>query len=749
MENGVYPINFPLREYQWDITNAAVCENTLVSLPTGLGKTLIASALIANFKLWFPDSKLIFLAPTRPLVAQQLKACCDTIGLSPGNVDILLDKKISNRPSIWSNGTIFFSTPHVLFNDLSKGAIDAKTIKLIIFDEAHRGSAKNYPYAKIVSLLNDLKLDSNFRVLALSATPGTDLDSIQNVISNLNISNTQLRLDESPDVKPYLKSKEMININCDPLISFDAITSLLFRAIKPTLETCFKQGIYPSNDPNRLNHFVAMQKGKALLATSNSNSKWNQYSQLQLLALVGLLLQRLKIYGVLAFNDMFSEKLLEFKTKWNLNKSKNKLLHSFWFNKDIIALDHNLKSLIEKNVDKPLGLWCHSKFHFLIKELKSFFSTHVNSKCILFVEFRDVALSIVKEIESSSDYLNPHIFIGQSSERNKFDESSFIKKNISKKKQLEMKNDEQELTSTPPKSADNDLDSNDRLQSSILAHKNGLKQNSQSQVLNDFKSSKYNILVATSIGEEGLDIGEVDLIVNFDCTSSVIKNLQRIGRTGRKREGKVISLFSGNEEEKFKTAWSKYQWIQTQLQTGSNLDYFKPKFNLLKGKPILVKKTMEVVETEGDVDKLITKAINSTKERSKKSKKTKAKKLDINWIDTKGGFQSLVDKEDRRPAKRTKLEIPLDDFNDEDDDLLSNLFDTKVKDNTKHGDIKDQLLEDGGPVDTGFGAEAMAATAAAAAAVSSSSAEVDDSFSDDEENEDLIKLLAPVRAEES
>lgn len=742
--NGVYPTNFPVREYQWTISNSALLENTLVSLPTGLGKTLIASVLIANFKLWFPDSKLIFLAPTRPLVAQQLKACCQTIGLNPHDVDILLDKKISNRPSIWSNGSIFFSTPHVLFNDLSKGSIDAKKIKLIIFDEAHRGSGTNYPYAKIISLLNDLNLDSNFRVLALSATPGTDLDSIQNVITNLNISNTQLRLDDSPDVKPYLQSKEIININCNPLSSFDSITSHLFEAIKPTLDACYKQGLYPSNDPLRLNHFIAMQNGKKLLATSTSNSKWNQYSQLQLLALVGLLLQRLKIYGVLAFNDIFMEKLLEFKTKWNLKKSKNKLLHSFWFNKEIIALDIHLKDLILKNFDKPLGIWCHSKFHYLIKELKSFFSSHVNSKCILFVEFRDVALSIVKEIEGSSDYLNPHIFIGQSSERNKFDEVSFIKKNVSKKKQMDIPNNNDSIK---PKSSDGDIDSNERLKSSILAHKNGLKQNSQSQVLNDFKSSKYNILVATSIGEEGLDIGEVDLIINFDCTSSVIKNLQRMGRTGRKREGKVISLFSGNEEEKFNSAWTKYQWIQTQLQTGSNLNYFKPKFNLLNfNKPNLEKKKMEIIETEDNADKLITKAINLTKDKIKNSKKSKkkVKKLDIDWIDTKGGFKSPFDiDDDRRPSKRSKLDISLNDFNDEDDDLLSNLFDTKIKnDNTKQGrDIEDQLL-DGAPVDNvGVnigGVETGVSITAAVAGL-----EDDDWFSDDEENDDLIKLLGP------
>ena len=45
-----------------------------------------------------------------------------------------------------------------------------------------------------------------------------------------------------------------------------------------------------------------------------------------------------------------------------------------------------------------------------------------------------------------------------------------------------------------------------------------------------------------AIGEEGLDIGSVDLIINFDCVRSPIRNLQRIGRTGRSRDGRVVWL---------------------------------------------------------------------------------------------------------------------------------------------------------------------------------------------------------------
>ena len=54
----------------------------------------------------------------------------------------------------------------------------------------------------------------------------------------------------------------------------------------------------------------------------------------------------------------------------------------------------------------------------------------------------------------------------------------------------------------------------------------------------------YNVLVATCVAEEGLDIGLVDLVVSFEATASPIRMVQRMGRTGRKRVGRVVMLVS-------------------------------------------------------------------------------------------------------------------------------------------------------------------------------------------------------------
>lgn len=77
----IYPTNYPLRDYQFSIVKEALFKNTLVVLPTGLGKTFIAAVVMYNIYRWFPNGKVVFMAPTRPLVAQQVDACFNITGI--------------------------------------------------------------------------------------------------------------------------------------------------------------------------------------------------------------------------------------------------------------------------------------------------------------------------------------------------------------------------------------------------------------------------------------------------------------------------------------------------------------------------------------------------------------------------------------------------------------------------------------------------------------------------------------------
>lgn len=98
----IYPTNYPIRNYQYDIVEQAIFKNTLVTLPTGLGKTFIAAVIMFNFYRWYPQGKVIFMAPTKPLVAQQIEACYNIMGIPQsdtaemtGKYQILLNLSIN------------------------------------------------------------------------------------------------------------------------------------------------------------------------------------------------------------------------------------------------------------------------------------------------------------------------------------------------------------------------------------------------------------------------------------------------------------------------------------------------------------------------------------------------------------------------------------------------------------------------------------------------------------------------------
>jgi len=121
----------------------------------------------------------VFLAPTKPLVDQQISACYDIVGIS-SNDTVQLSGNIpaEDRGKYWSEKRIFFSTPQTVVNDIKNSLCDPMRIVCLVMDEAHKATM-NYAFTIAVELIPSF--NTNFRILALSATPGTDAKEIQNV----------------------------------------------------------------------------------------------------------------------------------------------------------------------------------------------------------------------------------------------------------------------------------------------------------------------------------------------------------------------------------------------------------------------------------------------------------------------------------------------------------------------------------------------------------------------------------------
>lgn len=122
------------REYQFLMVETSLFYNTLVCLPTGLGKTFIAANVILNYYRWFPEGKIFFLAPTRPLVNQQKAAVECLKGIDESDIlELTGSVSAKKRTKYYQEKRVFFMTPQTIENDLTNGLLDPASVVLLIF----------------------------------------------------------------------------------------------------------------------------------------------------------------------------------------------------------------------------------------------------------------------------------------------------------------------------------------------------------------------------------------------------------------------------------------------------------------------------------------------------------------------------------------------------------------------------------------------------------------------------------------
>ncbi|KAH7827510.1 putative DEAD/DEAH box helicase [Monocercomonoides exilis] len=147
-----------IRLYQHTITQTCLLFNTLVCIPTGTGKTLIAAVVLFNYLRWFPTGCVVFMAPTRQLLAQQFRSCKRILGV--GEKESVMMTGLTDqreRDNEWKQKRAFFVTPHVFVNDIQRDAVScAERIVCVVVDEAHRARG-NQPIATWVNALEQLR----------------------------------------------------------------------------------------------------------------------------------------------------------------------------------------------------------------------------------------------------------------------------------------------------------------------------------------------------------------------------------------------------------------------------------------------------------------------------------------------------------------------------------------------------------------------------------------------------------------
>jgi len=199
----IWPETVEARLYQQTIAEKACQKNTMVILPTALGKTVISALAAAYFLYNHWDMKMLVMAPTRPLVLQHKDTFSKFLRIKAEDMVVLTGKvPSSHRRFLWEgDAKVFFATPQVVRNDLESGILSLENFSFVVFDECHR-ARKNYAYTLVAE-----KYVEQARwpvIVATTASPGSNQKNIHQTCGDLYIEQVEFRTEEDPDVAPYI-----------------------------------------------------------------------------------------------------------------------------------------------------------------------------------------------------------------------------------------------------------------------------------------------------------------------------------------------------------------------------------------------------------------------------------------------------------------------------------------------------------------------------------------------------------------
>lgn len=545
-----------LRLYQKNIAELANSRNTMVILPTALGKTVISLLVCADILYKYRDRRVLMMAPTRPLISQHMKSFSSILKILEEQVAGVTGKTPPEaRRAVWDNkgDRLIFATPQVVKNDLEEGRLHLQDFSLLVFDEAHR-AVKDYAYTSIAKeYINQSPCPV---ILAMTASPGAERKRMQEVCDNLFVEHVEYRSEDDPDVKPYVNpidvKWEWFNLPEEYRYIISTLRSMLDERLmwliqkrilrKKSIEWVFKRDLIEAGEALRYRLELTMEEQRAPLhiALMNQSSALTLMYCLELMGSQGS-------YSLKAFLDRMEE---------DGGKTHSLLL------KDPRIIE--IKLLIA-GITKE-----HPKIQRLVELIKEHrYSIRdrrntSNSKILVFTQYRDTARHIVN-ILSRNGILSSR-FVGQAKRQG----------------------DE------------------------------GMKQSEQASVLESFKNGEFDVLVATSIAEEGLDIPEVDLVVFYEPIPSEIRYIQRKGRTGRKSAG-MVTILAANDTVDMRHLYASNQRVEKMKKSLSMINTVLKPINrtFLESNPMTSEELSIIENRRRRLDERLDKTVESERDKGR------------------------------------------------------------------------------------------------------------------------------------
>jgi ERCC4-related helicase len=428
----------------------------------------------------YKDMRVLVMAPTRPLVSQHMMSFLSALKVLQEETACVTGKTLPEyRSAVWNQRRI-----RLLFAtpEVVKNDISERRLSLSDFSllvfDEAHRAVKDYAYTSIAR--HYIEQSSNPLLLALTASPGAERKRVQEVCDNLFVENMEYRTDEDPDVKPYVNPIDVKWEWFNLPEEYMYVISLLRSVLDEKLKWLIQRGIVTKNRIDWIFKRDLIQAGDLL--RYNLELTMEEQRGPIYIALSNQSAALSLMYCIELMGSQGSYSLKAFLDRAEKDDSKTQ---SFLRRDPRILEAKALISGIQKE---------HPKVKRVLELVKQHLQSSVNgpeesrSRILIFTQYRDTARHITDILSKSS--IRSSRFVGQAKRQG----------------------DE------------------------------GMRQEEQATVLELFRNGEFNVLVATSIAEEGLDIPEVDLVIFYEPIPSEIRYIQRKGRTGRKSAGSVIIL---------------------------------------------------------------------------------------------------------------------------------------------------------------------------------------------------------------
>ncbi|HII38503.1 TPA: DEAD/DEAH box helicase [Candidatus Micrarchaeota archaeon] len=446
--------------------------NALVVMPTALGKTFVALLVMAGVLKRNPCAKLLFLAPTKPLAAQQAQRIKATLELE-GSVELLTgEMPAEERKAVYEKAQVVCATPQCVNNDVRKRGLDLFQYAFIAFDEVHR-MAGDYAY---VPIAEKARQNPAILLLGLTASPSSERARISGMRELLAVKWLEVKDESDEEVAGFVQDVEVDTVFVELPEEMKELSRVLRGLLSESISNLKGLGYEAvMKEPNKRQLLLLQSEMRRRIPSS--------YRALSELARAMNLM-----HGLDLLESQGISALLSFLDGLLTRKNPSKAVVRLSTDPRIAVLRGRCHSLIEKQEIE------HPKIAVLKQIVGEAAST--GKTLIVFVHFRDSAKKLLKELNSLPG-VDARLLVGRSGD-------------------------------------------------------DGMKQKQQIGLLDSFRAKEFNVLVATSVAEEGLDVVSVDEVIFFEAVPSEVRLIQRRGRAGRIKAGKVTGIVAkGTKDEAF------------------------------------------------------------------------------------------------------------------------------------------------------------------------------------------------------